>query len=146
MKYMVAVSNKWMVLVDAESACAAEHIILDTFADEINNYGVITGAQAFGPKEMKTAFFFEMLATCETISMTELASKINGLISIIQDISSSKEAENEIEDEMMELEIEIAELERRHEELALARERAHKYTSQLMVKADFKRVELGCNK
>lgn len=68
MKYMVVVNQKFMVAVEANSALAAEHEI-------INNFAGIDGAQAFDREAMKTDTFAGFLMDCETISLGELKDK-----------------------------------------------------------------------
>ena len=50
MKYMVVVNQKYIVTVEANSACSAEHKILD-------NMDGVQGAQAFTGKELSTDTF-----------------------------------------------------------------------------------------
>lgn len=81
MKFMVMVNGKYMVSVEAETACAAEHVILDKWADEINKYQVISGAQAFGSDQVHTKWFWnDYMSFCETISLKELGMMIEEII------------------------------------------------------------------
>ena len=68
--------NDYMVKVQAESLCSAEHQILDMGICGRHEYGV-DGAQAFGAEEMKTGCFIQMALTSETISMDELETIIS---------------------------------------------------------------------
>lgn len=64
--FMVMVNRKFMVKVQAESACAAEHKILDGI------YVGIQTALAFDREDMKGDYFQNCLMDCETISYAEL--------------------------------------------------------------------------
>lgn len=66
MKFMVMVNNKFMVSVEAESNCGAEHRILDEIYDGMQS------ALAFDKESMKTDHFRGCLLGCETISFSEL--------------------------------------------------------------------------
>ena len=69
MKYIVMVNQKYLVTVEAETACGAEHKILDNVF-----YGIET-CQAFTLKELGTDFFRGCAESCETISFSELFDK-----------------------------------------------------------------------
>lgn len=68
MDYFVVVNNKYIINVSADSACAAEHVILD-------QYDGTQYAQAFTAKEMNTDTFKHFMEVCETISTKELMAK-----------------------------------------------------------------------
>jgi hypothetical protein len=68
MNYFVVVNNKYIINVSADSACAAEHAILDQYAG--TQY-----AQAFTVKELNTDTFKHFMEVCETISAKELMEK-----------------------------------------------------------------------
>lgn len=65
MRYFVVVNQKFIVAVDSTSNGGAEHVVLDRFD------GVV-GAQAFGPKDVRTETFAHFMATCDTVSIDEL--------------------------------------------------------------------------
>ncbi len=68
MNYFVVVNSKYIINVSANSACAAEHAILDQYAG--TQY-----AQAFTVKELNTDTFKHFMEVCETISTKELEEK-----------------------------------------------------------------------
>ena len=68
MNYFVVVNNKYIINVSADSACAAEHAILD-------QYDGTQYAQAFTAKELNTDTFKHFMEVCETISAKELMAK-----------------------------------------------------------------------
>lgn len=74
--FMVMVNRKFMVKVQAESACAAEHKILDGI------YVGIQTALAFDREDMKGDYFQNCLMDCETISYAELDGYANNLAHI----------------------------------------------------------------
>lgn len=77
MKFMVMVNSKYMVSVEAESLCGAEHVILDKYSDIINRSNVIKSAQAFKHEDMGKAWFInDYFNFCETISIEALDEKI----------------------------------------------------------------------
>ena len=90
--------NDYMVKVQAESLCSAEHQILDMGICGRNEYGV-DGAQAFGAEEMKTGCFIQMALTSETISMDELETIISERNARIK----AKDRIREIEEQMKKL-------------------------------------------
>lgn len=65
MKYLVVVNQKYIVSIEANSACSAEHKILD-------NMDGIEGAQAFDNKAIKTETFQWYMQNCETVSYNEM--------------------------------------------------------------------------
>lgn len=67
MKYMVVVNQKYIVMVEVNSACSAEHKILDTMDG-------VQGAQAFTGKELYTDTFQWYFENGMTVSYDELAS------------------------------------------------------------------------
>lgn len=69
MKYIVEVNAKYLVSIEAESLCNAEHKLLA--------YNGIWGALAFDQKMMKTDTFAGAVQGCEMISMNELITIIN---------------------------------------------------------------------
>ena len=94
--------NDYMVKVQAESLCSAEHQILDMGICGRNEYGV-DGAQAFGAEEMKTGCFIQMALTSETISMDELET-------IISERNARIKAQDEAEDRIREIEKQMKKL------------------------------------
>lgn len=74
--FMVMVNRKYMVNVQAESACAAEHKILDGI------YVGIQTALAFSRGDMKGDYFQNCLMDCETVSFAELDMRAHSLASI----------------------------------------------------------------
>ena len=90
--------NDYMVKVQAESLCSAEHQILDMGICGRHEYGV-DGAQAFGAEEMKTGCFIQMAMTSETISMDELETIISERNARIK----AKDRIREIEEQMKKL-------------------------------------------
>lgn len=65
MKYMVVVNRKYIVAVEANSACSAEHKILDTMDG-------VQGAQAFTGKELSTDTFQWYFENGLTVSYDEI--------------------------------------------------------------------------
>ena len=90
--------NDYMVKVQAESLCSAEHQILDMGICGRHEYSV-NGAQAFGAEEMKTGCFIQMALTSETISMDELETIISEHNARIK----AKDRIREIEEQMKKL-------------------------------------------
>ena len=85
--YVVMVNNKYMMRVQAESKCGAEHVVLDRFSDEINKYHVITSAQAFDSDDLKTTWFFrDYFSRCDLISMRWLEELVEDYVSTMQDL------------------------------------------------------------
>lgn len=85
--YVVMVNNKYMMRVQAESKCGAEHVVLDRFSDEINKYHVITGAQAFDSDDLKTTWFFrDYFSRCDLISMRWLEELVDDYVRTMQDM------------------------------------------------------------
>jgi hypothetical protein len=72
MKYIVEVNAKYLVSIEAESLCDAEHKLLD--------YNGIWGAMAYDRPMMKTDTFAGAVQGCEMVSMTELATMVNDLM------------------------------------------------------------------
>lgn len=148
MKYMVCVSNKFMVSVEADSLCEAEHVVLDHFAIEINKYGAITEAQAFGKDEMKTDYFFDLMQNCETMSFETLESKVESLAKAIQHEEEDAEEYDNVVQEIEDLETEYVrrreEYVRRREELKEKRKNAYMAFKKSTNRANEKREKLGC--
>ena len=85
--YVVMVNDKYMMRVQAESKCGAEHVLLDRFSEEINKYHVITGAQAFDSDDLKTTWFFrDYFSRCDLISMRWLEELVEDYVSTMQDL------------------------------------------------------------
>ena len=85
--YVVMVNNKYMMRVQAESKCGAEHVVLDRFSDEINKYHVITSAQAFDSDDLKTTWFFrDYFSRCDLISMRWLEELVEDYVRTMQDM------------------------------------------------------------
>ena len=85
--YVVMVNDKYMMRVQAESKCGAEHVVLDRFSEEINKYHVITGAQAFDSDDLKTTWFFrDYFSRCDLISMRWLEELVEDYVSTMQDL------------------------------------------------------------
>lgn len=85
--YIVMVNNKYMMRVQAESKCGAEHVVLDRFSDEINKYHVITGAQAFDQNDLQTTWFYrDYFSRCDLISMRWLEELVEDYVSTMQDL------------------------------------------------------------
>ena len=94
--------NDYMVKVQAESLCSAEHQILDMGICGRHEYGV-DGAQAFGAEEMKTGCFIQMALTSKTISMDELET-------IISERNARIKAQDDAEDRIREIEKQMKKL------------------------------------
>ena len=78
-KYMVVAKvagKNWMVGVDANSVCAAEHMILDAGVCGRHEYAV-EAAQAFGSDDMKTDYFVTCALLANTTSFDEIMKLIN---------------------------------------------------------------------
>ena len=85
--YVVMVNDKYMMRVQAESKCGAEHVVLDRFSEEINKYHVITDAQAFDRDDLKTTWFFrDYFSRCDLISMRWLEELVEDYVSTMQDL------------------------------------------------------------
>ena len=69
MKYIVEVNAKYLVSIEAESLCNAEHKLL--------GYKGIWGAMAYDRAMMKTDTFAGAVQGCEMVSMNELITMIN---------------------------------------------------------------------
>ena len=88
--YVVMVNDKYMMRVQAESKCGAEHVVLDRFSEEINKYHVITGAQAFDSDDLKTTWFFrDYFSRCDLISMRWLEELVEDYVSTMQDLEDA---------------------------------------------------------
>lgn len=126
--YVVIVNNKYMMRVQAESAYDAEHAVLDRFADEINKYHVITGAQAFDSDDLKTTLFFrDYFSRCDLISMRWLEELVEDYVSTMQDLEDMSnlliEAHKMVDTKLVELE----KAEKKRDELARG---VNAYTAQ----------------
>ena len=85
--YVVMVNNKYMMRVQAESKCGAEHVVLDRFSDEINKYHVITDVQVFDQDDLKTTWFLrDYFSRCDLISMRCLKELVEDYVSTMQDL------------------------------------------------------------
>ena len=96
MKYMVMVNQKYMVTVEANSLCGAEHVILD-------NIDGIEGAQAFDAKGMATQFFADMMQNCETVSYSELLEISARYTEACREMGKLKETLSDMESEITRL-------------------------------------------
>ena len=103
MKYMVVVNKKFIVSVEAISAGGAEHVILDRFSG-------IRGAQAFTAEELKTDTFAYYFAHCETISLNELEKLSDAYEAEYHKLSVALDKRDEIEAQIAELKLKMAEL------------------------------------
>lgn len=101
MKYIVEVNAKYLVSIEAESLCNAEHKLLD--------YDGIWGALAFDRAMMKTDTFAGAVQGCEMVSMTELIEIINAAADARkvadEKIEDAKEAARKVEELLAALEI-----------------------------------------
>lgn len=129
-KYMVMVNRKFMISVEAESACGAEHVILDQFADSINRHGSITSAQAFGKDDMKTSTFLECMMNCETISLNELDRKIQMFEDCFDALSEQGDAIEEAEKMIIYYEAKIEDMQRILEAKRSTKEKTLKQISE----------------
>ena len=107
--YIVMVNSKYMMRVQAESKCGAEHVVLDRFSEEINKYHVITGVQAFDQDDLKTTWFFrDYFSWCDLISMRWLEELVEDYVSTMQDLEDTqsllREATKMVETKEAELE------------------------------------------
>ena len=126
--YVVMVNNKYMMRVQAESKCGAEHVVLDRFSDEINKYHVITGAQAFDQNDLKTTWFYrDYFSRCDLISMRWLEELVENYVSTMQDLEDMgnllTEAHKMVDTKLVELE----QAEKKRDELARG---VNAYTAQ----------------
>lgn len=144
-KYIVVVNNKYIVTVEAESLCGAEHVILDRYAEEINRYHVITGCQAFGKKEAKTDFFFEMVQSCETLSISALDAKICLIIRKTQSYELACEQLARECNEIIQIEEQIRTLQKQLK-TAIADRNAHTVSkNELLAEIEKDRERIGAN-
>lgn len=141
MKHMVMVNGKYMVAVEADSNCAAEHAILDKFADEINSYQVIESALAFDKKEMKGNYFFECLETCETISMGELEAKVADVVAKKFAEVKAYEAYEEKEREMEELKAEWTAIQVKYSAMVSEKSRERREAHRAAISAEIEAKE-----
>lgn len=118
MKYIVVVNNKYLITVEAESACGAEHRVLDHYANEINEYGVIKGALAFDKKTVKTDYFWDTVSRCETVSVEELDKIVADTIEVCEKKKEAQAELNLIAGKIRDVEEEIRRLQKLHEALA----------------------------
>lgn len=70
-KYFVVFNDKYLVSVEASSAGAAEHRLLDLVPVE----GLVKCCQAYSQKELYTEGFVTRLNECETLSYDEFTTK-----------------------------------------------------------------------
>lgn len=143
MKYMVMVNNKFMVSVEAESKINAGHFILDSFANETNTYGVIESALAFNKEDMKTDYYFECLEGCETISFTDLGSKIEFLMKSYEELDECGVSLSELEDDYSYTLLQFHELQKKLGELEVLKCRAEQDFNHAEVRVNKKRKALG---
>lgn len=116
MKFIVEVNRKYLVAVEAETLCGAEHVILDRYADEINTYHVISGAMAYDREGMKTDYFMTALESCETISLAELDGKVKAIAESCEKIDELRDYKKQLERKLEEIEVEIERLQTEYTE------------------------------
>lgn len=99
----------YLVRVQATSTLIAEHAVLDLGVCGRHDYGV-SGAQAFGAEEMKTDTFIYLALNALTISFSRLEK-------VIEEHNEEIRKRDALEDELDRVKKELAETERRIEEL-----------------------------
>ncbi|MDD6456785.1 MAG: hypothetical protein PUF59_09415 [Lachnospiraceae bacterium] len=126
--YIVIVNNKYMMRVQAESKCGAEHVVLDRFSDEINKYHVITSAQAFDSDDLKNTWFFrDYFSRCDLISMRWLEELVEDYVSTMQDLEDMSNLLIEANKMVDTKEAELEQAEKKRDELARG---VNDYTAQ----------------
>lgn len=131
--FMVMVNRKYMVRVQAESACAAEHKILDGI------YVGIQTALAFNREDMKGDYFQNCMMDCETISYAELDKHAYNLAHI------QKHA-GEVRANICAIDGEIARLRARIEELDADRAAAEAQLDHLKAEAEDVNAYMGASR
>jgi len=114
-RYLVMVNGKYMVSVDADSACAAEHKILDKVY-----YGMQT-ALAFDSESVKTETFAGCAMSCDTISYDRLAGMSGDYLDTLKTVKAAEAEISEYERRIADLHNQIAELEKLHEKAEFRR-------------------------
>ena len=84
MKYIVEVNAKYLVSIEAESLCNAEHKLLD--------YNGVWGAMAYDRAMMKTDTFAGAVQGCEMVSMSELETMADNLMATKLEATRKTEA------------------------------------------------------
>ena len=126
--YVVMVNDKYMMRVQAESKCGAEHVVLDRFSEEINKYHVITDAQAFDSDDLKTTWFFrDYFSRCDLISMRWLEELVEDYVSTMQDLEDMSNLLIEANKMVDTKEAELEQAEKKRDELERC---VHDYTAQ----------------
>lgn len=143
MKYMVMVNGRYMVSVEANSLCGAEHVILDRYADVINKHGIIKGSQAFEQKDMNKRFFLDLFETCETISVKGLDDKIGDVLAEINKRDELAEQMKNRQEITKSYEDQIAELEKQIEALSHQRYEAKREEMKATVEYGKKAKEIA---
>lgn len=110
-KYIVIVNQKYLVSVEAGSHGGAEHRCLDLV------YGIDT-AQAFSRNDLRTEFFRDNAILCETLSFSELVSKSEAY-------KAALDYENEVRETLEKTRNEMAELQRKLEQLKNGEQALH---------------------
>ena len=116
MKYIVEVNAKYLVSVEAESLCNAEHKLLD--------YDGVWGAMAYDRDMMKTDTFAGAVQGCEMVSMSELAAMVTEMNDAKQEAVKAVDAMNEATAKVAELEKALSAAKRAMTEAALAKNEA----------------------
>ena len=126
--YIVMVNNKYMMRVQAESKCGAEHVVLDRFSEEIEKYKVITNIQVFGRDDLKTEWFYrDYFSRCDLISMRWLEELVEDYVSTMQDLEDMSNLLIEAHKMVDTKEAELEQAEKKRDELARG---VNAYTAQ----------------
>ena len=130
-KFMVMVNCKWMVLIESENACRAEHLILDDL-----RYG-IQFCQAFSIEEFATDTFLGWMSSCETISLRELEDKVSKFKAYQDQKQAEEDNAKQIDKRIMDIDDKINKLKAERKELAksweLAQTNASYYYRQMQM-------------
>ena len=143
MKFIVEVNRKYLVAVEAETLCGAEHVILDRYADEINTYHVISGAMAYDREGMKTDYFMTALESCETISLAELDRRVSEIVAGYEKLEEVQSCRKDIMKRKGELEAEMERIQNEYAELGARYNNLTSKANNIVKDIDGMKAELG---
>lgn len=103
MKFMVCTNGHYMTSVDAESAAAAEHKILDLEGMNVIYGQRGVGVQAFAMSEMKDSYFQTLFESSTTISLRELARVLKRISDAKKEVEAIQQRKEDIENEIKRL-------------------------------------------
>lgn len=143
MKFIVEVNRKYLVAVEAETLCGAEHVILDRYADEINTYHVISGAMAYDREGMKTDYFAAALESCETISLAELDRRVSEIVAGYEKLEEVQSYRKDIMKRKEELEAEMERIQNEYAELGAKYNNLTSKANNIVKDIDGMKAEIG---